>query len=245
MREIDNSVPVKTETRNAIRAQKTGGQTYDDVVRTMAALYIQARQQAEGEMSGAERIQARASDLSPVEYVHELDVDRVIAQANRTVDASDDTDTAAASGAGNDVADAALGGRERVEADARDLTPEAFIWEEYGLDASNYDDPADLRDEIQAAAQDQAQAGANGNATGAGTGDRPQRLTSDDFDDAGTAQAQQSDADELAAKALDGHDRVEAQASDLSPAAYLREEYGVDPADYADAGDLRAALEEA
>jgi len=232
MREIDNSVPVKTETRNAIRAQKTGGQTYDDVVRAMAALYIEARRQAESEMSGHERIQARANDVSPVEYVHDLDVDAVIAQATRRTDADGDQDDGADTGTGDDVARAALGGRELVEAEARDQDPEDFIWDEFGLDASNYDDAADLRDEIHAAASDQ-------------DGDQGGRKKPDDFDAPATAQqaGDGTDADALAEKALSGQDRVAAQASDQSPASYVRQEYGVDPADYADPGDLRTAME--
>lgn len=232
MREIDDSVPVKTETRNALRAQKTGGQTYDNVVRVMAALYIEARRQAESEMSGHERIQARANDVSPVEYVHDLDVDSIIATATRTAD--NGADDATNSGVENDVADAALGGRERVEADASELSPEDYIWQEFGLDASEYDDPADLRDDIHAQAREQAQA--DGGVT--------ERKKPDDFDQPVTAQqAQQSDADALAAKALSGQDRVAVQASDHPPADYVRQEYGVDPADYADPGDLRTAME--
>lgn len=231
MREIDNSVPVKTEPRNALRAQKTGGQTYDDVIRVMAAIYIEARRQAENEMSGHERIQARANDVSPVEYVHDLDVDQVIATATRTADTDgDDGD----SGGVNDVADAALGGRERVEADSRDLSPDNYIWQEFGLDASEYDDPSDLRDDIHAQASEQAQA----------AGGTAERKKPDDFDQPATAQqGQQSDADELAAAALSGSDRVAVQGSDQSPADYVRQEYGVDPANYADAGDLRTAME--
>jgi len=230
MSKVDNRVPVTSETRDRLRALKQQDQTYEQLIRVMAALYEQMDHRAVQEMSGRERIKARANDQTPVEYVYDLDVDLSDVEAGQAVTG---TDGDGFSGGVNDIADAALGGRERVEADHRDLSPEEYVWEEFGLDASNYDDPTDLRDDIQAQAREQAQAD---------DGVR-ERKKPDDFDQPATAQqAQQSDADALAAKALSGQDRVAVQASDQSPADYVRQKYGVDPADYADPGDLRTAM---
>jgi hypothetical protein len=225
MSKVDNRVPVTSETRDRLRALKQQDQTYEQLIRVMAALYEQMDHRAVQEMSGRERIKARANDQTPVEYVYDLDVDLSDVEAGQAVNGTG-TDDDGFSGGVNDVADAALGGRERVEADHRDLSPEEYVWEEFGLDASNYDDPTDLRDDIHAQAQ-------------ADDGVR-ERKKPDDFDQPATGQ--QSDADALAGKALSGQDRVAVKASDQTPADYVRQEYGVDPADYADPGDLRTAM---
>lgn len=54
-----------------------------------------------------------------------------------------------------------------------------------------------------------------------------------------------TDADDLAVKAMDGADRIQARAADQSPSEYLQAEYGVNPAEYDDADNLRADVVEA
>jgi len=54
-----------------------------------------------------------------------------------------------------------------------------------------------------------------------------------------------TDADELALSAMDGADRVKAEASNKSPAEYLREEYGIEASEFDDEGALRAEVVEA
>jgi len=56
--------------------------------------------------------------------------------------------------------------------------------------------------------------------------------------DGGHGASETGDADALALQAMDGEDRVKANAKNVSPAAYLRAEYDVDPRRYNDVDDL-------
>lgn len=61
----------------------------------------------------------------------------------------------------------------------------------------------------------------------------------------GGGRGQNVDPDEFAEEALTGQDTLTIQASNVTPAQYLREQFGVEPTEYAEADQLRAAVREA
>ena len=61
-------------------------------------------------------------------------------------------------------------------------------------------------------------------------------------DDGPSASETAADTDALALQAMDGADRVKANAKNVSPSAYLRAEYDVDPRRYSDVDELHNAI---
>jgi len=68
--------------------------------------------------------------------------------------------------------------------------------------------------------------------------DRRERLEADTT----ATDVTDTDADDIALKAMDGADRIEADARGQSPAEYVREKYGLTAADFDTADDLHNAI---
>lgn len=117
--------------------------------------------------------------------------------------------------------------RERKE---KNLSAAGYLEGKYNLDLSAYDDRYDLRDALRDARHDLPP---ERQRVEANESDGNQRVT-----DMGIA-------DQRAKGAMVMEDLHKASQSDMGPAGYLRDEFGIDAADYSDANELRAELNSA
>jgi hypothetical protein len=163
-----------------------------------------------------------------------------------------------------------LGGRDRIKAKAHGLTPVQAARRWYSDDALEAveaaldDDRAAVTDELLATVRDDErdledldQSAVTANAADAGSGSHTDSDIASNIMSAGEfvgrkkkkrerLEADDSDAtlsaDEVALSAMDGTDRVEAEAAGKSPADFVREQYGVDPSSFSDPTDLHKEI---
>lgn len=163
-----------------------------------------------------------------------------------------------------------LGGRDRIKAKAHGLTPVQAACRWYNddaleaVEAALEDDRVSVTDELLATVRDDErdledldQSAVTASTADAGSGPHTDSATASNIMSASEfverkqkkrdrLEADDSDAtlsaDEVALSAMDGTDRVEAEAAGTSPADFVRDQYGVDPSSFSDPGDLHKEI---
>jgi hypothetical protein len=175
-------------------------------------------------LTGKERIQAKAKALPPVQAAREQYGDDALETVQDAMEASDVELT-------DDLLAAIRSGDDDVAAELSAATADPSG---SGADSGSDDgdDRPDAVDDINGAEVMTASEFLQEK------NERRERLEADnrptdDVDD---------EADQIALQVMDGDDRVESDARGLSPSDYIRDEYGLDPAEFDSVDDLQDAI---